>query len=147
MLYRSLFLSAIVCVGLLGCAPRPTATPEATPTTMSNAYEVLAQERFGKAFEATPNADSAYVLVTAKASTTPQDPFPTLRMFIFDVAKGSVIFEDTVAKGNASWQSSHEVEVTSVPGIVQGNEQGDRLNGYVFDVRYGRKRARSATNR
>lgn len=147
MLYRSLFLTGSLVLGLMGCAPRPATMPETTSTTMSTTYETLAQERFGEAFEAVHNADSAYVLVTAKASAQPQDPFPTLRMFIFDVAKDTLIFQDTVSKGDASWKSRHEVEVTSVPGIVQGNEQGDRLQGYIFDVRYGRKRPRSAVNR
>lgn len=131
----------------LGCTPRPSPSLHAADDAMPPPYQALAEERFGSAFEVTPNADSSYVLVTSQPTATPQNPFPTVGLFVFDMTQTTIIHEDTVTQGRANWTAPYEIEVIITPGTVQAGEAGTRLLGYRFDVRNQRTYPRSATHR
>ena len=48
-------------------------------------------------------------------------------------------FEDSLAKASIKWLNDYQIQVSTIPGIVTGEEADKKLMGYIYDVKLQRK--------
>jgi hypothetical protein len=102
-------------------------------TKAQNQHEKIAMEKFGIGTEFFYNEPRTYVICAKITPSTPTNPQHTVRFLIFDIAAGQVIFEDTMADGEARWIDSTRIQVTKRFGIVTKSGEGG-FQSYVYDV-------------
>ncbi len=126
-----------------GCASSQVVSDTAeTDTTMAKEIKVEAQQRFGSSFDIAYNTDSTFALVQVANRAGRPTSQATVRFFLYDTGQGEVIFEDTIARGTVAWHDGYRIEVIKIPGIIRGDEQGDRRQGYLYDVQSHQKHPR-----
>ena len=77
------------------------------------AWQELALTRLGSPYDSHLNESGDYVLVFKKFLTRSQDPYPTVRFFIFDIDHAELIYENTEPGGEVKWESDDVVVVRS----------------------------------
>ncbi len=59
---------------------------------------------------------------------------------MYDLKNDKVLFEDSLANGSIKWLDEYQIQVSTIPGIVTGDDEAsDDLMGYVYDVKLQRK--------
>jgi hypothetical protein len=56
-----------------------------------------------------------------------------LRFFVFDVARHTVLYEDSLEQAEVFWINPSEIRVVSTPEVTSGDEAPD--GGYIYDTR------------
>ena len=86
------------------------------------------------------NLTHSYVLCYKQSRPTSSNPFPPVQFFVYDLWNERVLFEDSLAKGSIKWLNDYQIQVSTIPGIVTGDEEADKkLLGYIYDVKLQRK--------
>ncbi len=139
--FKPVVLIACLCAAVLVSA---CSQPQRDAVEQRAAWIVVAEEHLGSSStEQLLSADEEFAIVLARGSGwmegMPTGPF---RFVVVNVADGEVLLEDGVANGSIRWLDSSRVELTTVPGIISGEEQGSRLGGYTFDCKTGEKTLR-----
>ena len=103
-------------------------------------YKELAVDKYTDNITYRRNLTHIYVLCYKQSRPTIQDPFPPLQFFVYDLKNEKVLFEDSLAKGSIKWLNDYQIQVSTIPGIVTGDEEADKkLMGYIYDVKLQRK--------
>ena len=132
----------LACVLIIGsCSPsQKTAEPEPELP----AFATLVGEHFGDVSltETLLNEDESLAIVMQKGNWREGMPTGPFRFIVAKVDSAEILLEDQVANGSIKWLDLHNVELTMIPGIISGEEQGNRTGGYIFDCRDGSKKPR-----
>jgi len=141
-------MKTIVCllsVLFLSACSQTNRTVSSADETVPATWEKSAATRLGAdaKTEHMFNADKSYVIVMSRGNWRDRMPTGPFRFVVAHVESGEIILEDSVVNGSVKWRDQHRVELTSVPGIISGEEQGSRLGGYIFDCRDKSKTART----
>lgn len=65
---------------------------------------------------------------------------PPLNFFVYNNSTKKVIFQDNLANGKIRWKNNYQFIVSTIPGIVKGNDaENVQMFGYTYDVISRRK--------
>jgi hypothetical protein len=96
--------------------------------------EELAEAQLGSPYDMAMNTTEKYALVSKKLKTRPNDAYPALRFFIYDMKAEESIYQNTEPGGKAEWESDHIVKITSYIGIPNPDESDKGPKTYRFNV-------------
>ena len=103
-------------------------------------YEKLAVDKYKDNITYQINLTHLYVLCHKQPRSTSRNPFPPVQFFVYDLKNERVLFEDSLANGSVKWLNDYQIQVSTIPGIVTGDEEADKkLMGYIYDVKLQRK--------
>ncbi len=115
------------------------ADSQAAQDTMPT-YKALANEKYNSDVSYRYNSDRTAVLCVKQARPTSKQVFPNLKFFIYDLNSQKIIFEESLPNGKVVWLNDQQIRVTTVPGIVPGDEEAaDSTPGYIYDIQLRKK--------
>ena len=107
-------------------------TTNPMPDNRALSMEQLAEVKFGQPYSIAYNESKSHGLVIKKMRTRPNDAYPTLRFFVYDLDASQVVYENTEPGGTVTWKSDSAIEVSSAIGIP--NSEKDRPKTYYYDI-------------
>jgi hypothetical protein len=125
-------LTLILLSVMAGCTNSKDAADTPAP------YVKEAEERFGTAYECSPNATDEFILCSHRPDTTAMAPLPQVAFFVYKVADDEITYDENQFAGNVEWTGDYELEMEIVPGIVS-TERPEKPK-YKIDVRTGDRR-------
>ncbi len=127
----------LMAVLLSGCGGKESIRTEQRRQNV----ETLAAAKFGRGAEILPNSTGTAMLCLKRSKPTQLNPQQQVSFFVYDVASGSILFEDEIPNGSVGWGDDVSVVVTVVPGIVKSDENTtDEHHGYIYDLRLRKTR-------
>ncbi len=103
-------------------------------------YKKLAVDKYKDNITYQINLTHLYVLCHKQSRSTSRNPFPQVQFFVYDLKNEKVLFEDSLVNGSVKWLNDYQIQVSTIPGIVTGEEEADKkLMGYIYDVKLQRK--------
>ncbi len=110
-------------------------SPRTSRPSPEPSYAVVARTKYGDGAEFAFNDSRGYVICVAGEDKS-RKPFPgfsaRLRFFVYDLASGQIVFEESIEKASVSWEGDTLLKVSVTPGIVQTVEPMEY--GYLYDV-------------
>ena len=100
-------------------------------------YEKSAIEKYGDNIKYLFNAAHTYVLCIKQAQAGTEQPFPPLKFFVYDLDSEKIVYEESLANGSVKWRNDYQLEITIIPGIIKGNEEG--VNYFIYDLNEGKR--------
>ena len=138
-MYRILFLLLLLCCAtalVLSC----NASKEANEKPVINLeLEELATAKLGNPHTFDNNASDEFTIVSRSLKTRPNDAYPTIRFFIYDLKNEEIIHENTIPGGDVSWETDIDVKVFSSIIIPDPSENDTRPKEYFFNVKTRKK--------
>ena len=127
-------------LGLLAFVLSCNSSKQASEKTALNLkLEELATAKLGNPHSFEQNATGEYTIVSRALKTRPNDAYPTIRFFIYDLANEEIIHENTVPGGELSWESDFDVRVHSAVIIPDPSENDTRPKEYFYNVKTRKK--------
>lgn len=125
---------------LAGCSQSKDTPSNGQPmVTDTSKYEQVAKEKFKENYVMQYNSTKSYILCLKKGDYSKEHNY-TSSYFIYDPAKDSIVYEETIGKGSVKWLNDNQVQVSIIPGIVKGDEkQADNKPNYIYDLAQKRK--------
>ncbi len=103
-------------------------------------YKKIAEEKFNNDYKIAFNKDSTYIIIYYYTQGNSKQQNSPLRFFVYNSGTNETIFQDNLANGDVKWINNYQFKVSTIPGIVKGNEDGNKeIFGYVYDVISKRK--------
>ena len=103
-------------------------------------YKKIAEENFKNDYKVESNSDSTYLIVYYSPKNKLRSLNPPLKFFVYNTSEKKVIFQDNLANGKIRWKNDHQFVVSTIPGIVKGDEAENlQMFGYTYDVITRRK--------
>ena len=103
-------------------------------------YKKLAVDKYTDNITYRRNLTHIYVICYKQSRPTSQNPFPPLQFFVYDLKNEKILFEDSLAKASIKWLNDYQIQVSTIPGIVTGDEEANKkLMGYIYDIKLQRK--------
>lgn len=117
-LNKTLLVTACIAVfNLIGsCSPSKRLKPEQINT--------LVQEKLGTVFTQEVNSSGNFVLYTQNPAEA--NVKSALKFIVVDIRKNTIIYEGSFLPGYVRWHSETELELLSIPGIIQADEDLSR---------------------
>jgi hypothetical protein len=134
----NIFSLLISVVLLIGCAGS-----ENTMDIKNDVLKKISLEKYGPESQISYNSDRSYSLVVKQGKSTPKDPNPFLRFFVYGMKNGEIIFEENLPAGKVNWKNNYQIEVSLTPEVISAKEN-NKLYGYIYDVRLGIKTDRNS---
>jgi len=132
-----LILQLTIVFALASCAPAKT---DSKSVASVDNYRKLAVDKYKDNITYRVNLTHSYVLCHKQSRPTSLNPFPPVQFFVYDLKQERVLFEDSLANGSLKWLNDFQIQVSTIPGIVTGDEEADKnLLGYIYDVKLQRK--------
>ena len=132
-----LILQLTIVFTLASCA---SAKKDSNSVDSVEKYRKLAVDKYKDNITYRVNLTHSYVLCYKQSRPTSQNPFPPVQFFVYDLKNEKVLFEDSLANASIKWLNDYQIQVSTIPGIVTGDEEADKkLMGYIYDVKLQRK--------
>ncbi len=98
----------------------------------------LSVEKFDASFHIPYNNKKSFALVVKQEKSTAKNPNPVLRFFVYEMGKGKIILEESLAAGKIKWKTNNQIEVIITPEMIS-TEDNNKLYGYIYNVDLGTK--------
>ncbi len=132
-----LILQLTIGIALASCAPAKT---DSNSVASVAKYKKLAVDKYKDNITYRVNLTHRYVLCYKQSRPTSLNPFPSVQFFVYDLKQERVLFEESLPNGSIKWLNDDQIQVSTIPGIVTGDEEADKkLLGYIYDVKLQRK--------
>ncbi len=103
-------------------------------------YKKLAIDKYKDSVTYRVNSTDTHVLCYQQSKPILQSSFPRLQFFVYDLKNEKVLFEDSLANARIKWLNDDQIQISTIPGIVTGDEEADKkLTGYIYDIKLQRK--------
>ena len=96
----------------------------------------LAEQRYGTYVEYLANENKSFVICLSRPKVQPGNPLRPLDFFVFGLENRDVVFQDSLENAQIDWLDNTRFAVRMIPEIISDGEAAD---GYVFDVRTGKR--------
>jgi hypothetical protein len=137
MLFPKIAVFILTIISINNCCSTGTIS---TQSKDSVNYKKIAVSKFGNNHKVTFNSDSTFLIVSSYQNKTTDDISSPLRFFVFNLSENEITFEENLPNGNIKWINNHQIEVTTEPGIVSGDEgKNKQLTGYTYDIILNKK--------
>ncbi|MFW5760559.1 MAG: hypothetical protein ACOCXH_06235 [Cyclobacteriaceae bacterium] len=84
------------------------------------------------------NETQKYVLHQTFEQPTPENPYPRVSFYVYDLKNDKIVYQDNISRGKVSWHSCQLIKIWKVPGIVKHDQEPS--DNYVYiDVSSGQK--------
>lgn len=111
---RILFLTA--CISVFNVAVSCSSSRKLKPEQINS----LIQEKLGSNVTKEVNSTGNFILYIQNSIET--DVKIALKFIVVDAGKNTIIYESSFLPGHVKWHSDTALEVFSVPGIIQADE-------------------------
>lgn len=103
-------------------------------------YEIIAKEKFTVNYVMKFNASKDYLLCFKNDDSHKEKNTSATAYFIYDLKNDVVLIEETIGAGKVEWLNDHQVEISSIPGIVKGGEKEETTKqSYIYDLKLKKK--------
>lgn len=90
----------------------------------SNSYEELAENKFGENVRYQMNDDKTFVICSKRID---ENNFNYLKLFVFDLGEGRIIYEPKDRVRKASWIDNEKIEVHFLVGVSNANDPNGKI--------------------
>lgn len=116
------------------------AKKEANSGGSAENYKKLAVDKYKDNITYQINLTHLYVLCHKQSRPTSRNPYPPVQFFVYGLKNEKVLFEDSLANGSVKWLNDYQIQVSTIPGIITGDEEANKkLRGYIYDIKLQRK--------
>ncbi|MBX2971093.1 MAG: hypothetical protein KF803_17125 [Cyclobacteriaceae bacterium] len=104
------------CIGVFNLSGSCSSSRKVKPEQINS----LIQEKLGPNFTQETNSKGNFSLYIQNLTET--DDKIALKFIVVDVAKNTIIYENSFLPGHVKWHSDTALEVLSLPGIIEADE-------------------------
>ncbi len=131
----ALLFSLILCIG---CSTAYKQKSSKAPLVQSEdntsqQFQILAKQKYRDEIHYSFNSSNSAVLCIKGAKGNRET---SLSFFLYSLSDERVLLDEVLPVAEVSWLDDERIRVKTVPGIVRGDEAGDRQsNVYVYNIR------------
>jgi len=102
-------------------------------------YIEIAKDKYHEDYKVLFNTDSTYLVVFSFVKNDAEQLYSALRFFVYDDKNEKIIFEDNLPNGKVEWINYNQIQVSTIPGIVRGDDNKNNPSVYIYDIKQKRK--------
>lgn len=92
------------------------------------------------------NETGNFVLHQTYEKPNPENPYPGVSFYVYDLKNHEIVYRDTISRGKVSWSRGTIIKIWEVPGMVRHDHQSSENYTYI-DVCSGEKMSKTSKNK